>query len=73
VVIRSRIPMDILLRAYVGELIRSVVKQMTLRKEKGTPIILWNEIINVLASGACNWDDHIRTSARPEAMDRLRE
>lgn len=50
VVIRSRIPMDILLRAYVGELIRSVVKQMTLRKEKGTPIILWNEIINVLAN-----------------------
>lgn len=34
---RSRIPMGVLLRAYVGELIRSVVKQMTLRKEKGTP------------------------------------
>lgn len=33
---RSRIPMGVLLRAYVGELIRSVVKQMTLRKEKGT-------------------------------------
>lgn len=62
--------MGVLLRAYVDELIRSVVKQMTLRKEKGTPIILWNEIINVLVSGACNWDDHIRNE-RPEAMNRF--
>jgi len=38
---RSRIPMDVLLRAYVGELIRSVVKQMTLRKEKGTPLLFY--------------------------------
>jgi len=38
---RSRIPMGVLLRAYVGELIRSVVKQMTLRKEKGTPLLFY--------------------------------
>lgn len=38
---QSRIPMDVLLRAYVGELIRSVVKQMTLRKEKGTLLLFY--------------------------------
>lgn len=41
VVTRSRIPMSVLLRAYVGELIRSVVKQMTLRKERKVPLLFY--------------------------------
>lgn len=41
VVTRSRIPMGVLLRAYVGELIRSVVKQMTLRKERKVPLLFY--------------------------------